>query len=198
MDQIMRRYARWLAAGLAAAAVFAVLITLAISAAPPGTLPPVKQTHEASIEQTRVAASLKPQPPPGPSPVPATIPAAQVPRRPAGAGNIVTDFVPPFPAMSHIITSMWYAETGGTRLIVYAGALRDDPGVQSSASQGVVIVVVQTMEGASLPGGGTYLAPGKTGPLRITDANGVRLVLQSDSGGLLYFDVSTRQFVSSQ
>jgi hypothetical protein len=189
-----RSLTRWLAAGLLAAAVFAALIALAIGASPPGAQPPAKQTLEASNEQTRVAASVKPQPPPGPSPIPATAVPAQVPRRPAGVGNIVTDFVPPFPAMSHVITSMWYADTGDTRLIAYAGALRDDPGAQATASQGVVIVVVQTIQGAGLPGGGTYLAPGKTGPLRIVDANGTRLVLQSDSGATLYFDVTTRQF----
>ena len=193
----MKRYARWLIAGLAAAAVFAALVALALSAAPPGTLPPAKQTLEASIEQTRVAASVKPQPPPGPTPVPATSAPAQVPRRSAGAGNIVTDFAPPFPAMSHVITSMWYADSGGTRLIVYAGALRDEPGAQAAASQGVVIVLAQTTQGDRLPGGGTYLAPGKTGPLHIADANGLRLVLQSDNGATLYFDVSTRQFASS-
>ena len=197
MNQVNKSSARWLAAGLIAAVVFAALITLAISAAPPGTEPPAKQTLEASIEQTRVAASVKPQPPPGPSPIPATAAPAPVPRRPAGAGNIVTDFVPPFPAMSHVITSMWYADSGGTRVIVYAGALRDEPGVQASASQGIVIVVVQTIQGASSSGGGTYTAPGKTGPLRITDANGERLVLQSDNGATLYFDVTTRQFASS-
>ena len=187
----------WLAAGLIAAFVFAALIALAIGASPPGTLPPVKQTLEASIEQTRVAASLKPQPPPGPSPVPAADTPAPIPRRPAGAGNIVTDFVPPFPAMTHIITSMWYAETGDTRLIVYAGALRDNPGAEASASQGVVIVVVQTLQGTGLPGGGTYPAPGKSGPLRIVDANGERLALQSENGATLYFDVPTHQFVST-
>jgi hypothetical protein len=99
--------------------------------------------------------------------------------------------------MSHVITSMWYAETGDTRLIAYAGALRDNPGTQVSASQGVVIIVVQTTQGAGLPGSGTYTSPGKTGPLRIVDANGERLVLESESGATLYFDVPTRQFVST-
>lgn len=188
---------RFLFAFLTAAIIFAALIALAISASPPGTYPPVKQTLEASAEQTRVAASSKPQPPPGPSPVPATISPALIPRHPAGVGNIVTDFVPPFPAMSHVITSMWYEDTAATRIIVYAGALRDNPGVEAPASQGVVIVVTQTMESAALPGGGTYLAPGKTGPLHIVDAIGGRLVLQSDNGAMLYFDVSTPQFVSS-
>ncbi len=188
---------RFLFAFLTATIIFATLIALAISASPPGTYPPAKQTLEASAEQTRVAASSKPQPPPGPSPVPATSAPASIPRHPAGTGNIVTDFVPPFPAMSHVITSMWYEDIGVTRIIVYAGALRDNPGADASASRGVVIVVVQTMEGAALPGGGTYLAPAKTGPLHIVDANGERLVLQSDNGAMLYFDVSTRQFTSS-
>ncbi len=187
---------RILVAVLAAVLIVAALFVLAQGSAPPG-YPPAKQTLEASIEQTRVAAQGKPQPPPGPSPVPATSTPAQVPRKPAGAGNIVTDFVPPFPAMSHLITSMWYEDEIDRRIVVYAGALRDSPGADSPASQGVVIVAVQTLEGAALPGGGTYLAPGKTGPLHIVGANGGRLVMQSDSGATLYFDVSTRQFVAS-
>lgn len=197
MNTRSKQLGRFFLAILVAATVFAAFIALAMSASPTGSYPPAKQTLEASAEQTRAAASSKPQPPPGPSPVPATSAPALIPRRPAGAGNIVTDFVPPFPAMSHVITSMWYEDTGATRIIVYAGALRDNPSVEASTSQGVVIVVVQTTEGAALPGGGTYLAPGKTGPLHIVDANGGRLVLQSDNGATLYFDVSTRQFASS-
>jgi hypothetical protein len=188
---------RILFAFLIAAIVFAALVVLVLSASPLGIYPSAKQTLEASTEQTRVAASRKPQPPPGPSPVPATSAPAQIPHKPAGAGNIVTDFVPPFPAMTHVITSMWYEDVSGKRIFVYAGALRDNPGTNSPASQGVVIVVVQTPEGGALPGGGTYLAPGKTGPLRIVGASGERLALKSDSGATLYFDVSTRAFVAS-
>ncbi len=185
-----------LLAALVALGIFATLVALVLSASPPG-YPPAKQTLEASVEQTRVASLKTPQPPPGPSPVPATSAPASVARRPAGAGNIVTDFVPPFPPMSYVITSLWYEDAGDQRIFVYAGALRDNPGETSSASQGVVIVVVQTLDGGALPGGGTYLAPGKTGPLHIVDANGERLALQSDSGARYYFDVPTRQFVAS-
>jgi hypothetical protein len=188
---------RILLAFLIAAIVFAVLVVLALSASPPGSYPPAKQTLEASVAQTRAAAQSQPQPPPGPSPAPATVTTMPAPRQPAGAGNIVTDFVPPFPAMTHVITTMWYEDASGKRIFVYAGALRDSPGTNSPASQGVVIVVVQTPEGGALPGGGTYLAPGKTGPLRIIGASGERLALKSDSGATLYFDVSTRQFVPS-
>lgn len=188
---------RILFAFLIAAIVFVALVVLVLSASPPGSYPPAKQTLEASIAQTRVAAQSKPQPPPGPSPVPANATTVPAPRRPAGAGNIVTDFVPPFPAMTHVITSLWYEDVSGKRIFVYAGALRDNPGTNSPASQGAVIVVVQTLEGGALPGGGTYRAPGKTGPLHIVDANEGRLVLQSDGGATLYFDVSTRAFVAS-
>ena len=187
---------RFLLAALAAAIVFAVLVVIALSASPPG-YPPAKRTLEASVEQTRVAALKTPQPPLGPSPAPVTTTPAPIPRRPAGAGNIVTDFVPPFPAMSYVITSLWYEDAGNQRIFVYAGALRDNPGTNAPASQGVVIVVVQTLDGGAQPGDGTYRAPGRTGPLRIVDANGERLALQSDSGARYYFDVATRQFVAS-
>jgi hypothetical protein len=184
-------------AGLAAALIVAVLFVLSAQGSAPPGYPPAKQTLEASIEQTRVAASRKPQPPPGPTPVPATSVPAPIERKPAGAGSIVTDFTPPFPAMSHVITSMWYEDEIDRRIIIYAGALRDSPGAESPASQGVVIVVVQMLEGAALSGGGTYPAPGKTGPLHIVGANGGRLVLESGNGAQFYFDASARQFVAS-
>ena len=187
---------RFILATLIAAIIFAVLVALVLSASPPG-YPPAKRTLEASVEQTRVAALKTPPPPPGPSPVPVTITPAPIPRRPAGAGNIVTDFVPPFPAMSYVITSLWYEDVGNQRIFVYAGALRDNPGANALASQGVVIVVVQTLDGGAQPGGGTYRAPGNAGPLRIVDAIGERLVLQSDGGARYYFDIPTRQFVAS-
>ncbi len=187
---------RFFLAAFVAVIIFATLVALVLSASPPG-YPPAKQTLEASVEQTRVASLKTPQPPPGPSPAQVTSAPAPIARHPAGAGNIVTDFVPPFPAMSYVITSLWYEDAADQRIFVYAGALRDSPGTNSPASQGVVIVGVQTLDGGALPGCGTYRAPGKTGPLRIVDANGTRLVLQSDSGARYYFDVPTRQFVAS-
>ncbi|MDE3090702.1 MAG: hypothetical protein KGJ80_15110 [Chloroflexota bacterium] len=191
------RRARFLLAGFAGALFVAALVVFNAQGSAPAGYPPVKQTYEASVDQTRAAALRLPQPPPRTLLPTAETSAAGIPRKASGAGWLVEDFAAPFPAMSHVITSMWYEETGGKRVVVYAGALRDQPAVSPSASQGVVIVVVQSLEGGVLPGGGTYLAPGKTGPLHIVSANDVRLVLQSESSAMLYFDVSGRQFVAS-
>ncbi|MCL4396236.1 MAG: hypothetical protein M1482_15780, partial [Chloroflexi bacterium] len=109
---------RLVLAGAGAVVVFAVLAALALSATPPGSMPPVKQTLQASAAQTRAAASSRPQPPRGPTPVPQPASPAPIARRAAGAGYLVSDFSPPFPAMSHVITSMWYEESGGQRTIV--------------------------------------------------------------------------------
>lgn len=187
--------------------IFALIITgiiltgvvVVVRSAPPVApgYPPVKQTYEAGVEQTRIAANNRPQPPPGPTPVPITPTPATIGRQPAGAGFIVDDFTPPFPAMSHIITSMWYQESANQRIIVYAGALRDNPGVSSQATQSVVIVELQTLDGKNLPGGGTYLAPQKAGAMKIVNAQGTRLILQAETGAMFYFDVMTRQFVAS-
>jgi hypothetical protein len=92
---------------------------------------------------------------------------------------------------------MWYEEIGDKRIIVYAGGLRDYPGVAPGASQGFVSIEVETLAGEELPGGGDYLTPTKAGPVRIIDAKRDRLVLRSDKGVTFYFDVPGRRFVSS-
>ena len=96
--------------------------------------------------------------------------------------------------MSHVITSMWYEESGNQRIIVYAGALRDEPGVTTAASQGVVIVQLETLDHAMLSGGGTFPTPIKSGAVTIVSARGERLTLQSVNSATFYFDVPTRQF----
>ncbi|MBI5034981.1 MAG: hypothetical protein HZB51_31020 [Chloroflexi bacterium] len=181
-------------------AIFAIVARGAPSAQAtpyPPNYPPAKQTFEASIQQTRTAASNRPQPPPGPTPVPITPTSAPIVRQPSGGGFIVADFVSPFPAMSHVITNMWYEENASQRSIVYAGGLRDEPGVTTAASQGVVIVQVETLDHEPLPGGGTFSTPTKVGVVTIVNARGERLMLQSINGTIFYFDVPTRQFVSS-
>ena len=42
-----------------------------------------------------------------------------------------------------------------------------------------------------------YLTPQQAGPVRVVGAEGERLVLQSTTGVIYYFDVPLRQFVSS-
>jgi hypothetical protein len=189
---------RWFGALFAAILVAVAFFTfVANSAQPP--YPPAKQTFEAGATQTRAAALSMPTPPPGPRP-PLTltaVPLGAPARRSAGAGWIVDDFSSPFPAMSHVITNMWYEETDGKRINVYAGALRDNPGISTEARQSVVVVLIQSIDGSILPGGGTYSAPAAAGPLDVADASKERLVLQAENGARFYFDVPTRAFVSS-
>jgi hypothetical protein len=197
---IPESFSRIFFANIVALLFIGALFAIVVRSAPPTLAtpyPPVKQTFEASVEQTRTAASNRPQPPAGPTPIPMTPTPAPIARQPSGSGFIVTDFVSPFPAMSHVITSMWYEENASQRIIVYAGALRDEPGVTTAASQGVVIVQVETLDHTSLPGGGTFPTPTQVGTVRIISARDERLTLQSVNGATFYFDVSTRQFVAS-
>jgi hypothetical protein len=193
------RTIKWTLAIFAAMIAVAGFFTLSANSATQTQYPPVKQTFEAGATQTRAAALTAPTPRVGARPPMAItpVPTAAIPHQPAGAGWIVQDVAPPFPAMSHMITNMWYAEINGTRVLIYAGALRDNPGVSEEARQSVVIVVVQSLAGTVLPGGGTFRAPALAGPLHITDAVNERIILQSDSGAKFYFDVPTRAFVPS-
>ncbi len=192
-----KRFSQIIFASVIALLFIGVVLALVARSAPPSGYPPVKQTYEASVEQTRTAASNRPQPPPGPTPIPITPTPALIARQPSGSGFIVTDFTSPFPAMSHVITSMWYEEISNQRIVVYAGALRDNPGVTIVATQGVVIVQFETLGHAPLPGGGTFPTPSQVGAVTIVTARDARLVLQSINGTLFYFDVPTRQFVST-
>jgi hypothetical protein len=193
-----RNIIRMVFALLGATAVVAVFFGLSARSAPPVGYPPVKQTIEAGLEQTRVAARKSPQPLVRRVQVAAGATSTpDAPRTPAGSGWIVQDFASPFPAMSHVITSMWYDEIGATRVIVFAGALRDNPGISLDASQSVVIVQVESLDGSILPGSGTWQASQRAGPLRIIDARSERLVLRAENGSTMYFDVPLRQFVSS-
>jgi hypothetical protein len=194
---ISKPFTQIILASIIAMLFIGVVFAVVARSAPPTNYPPAKQTYEAGVAQTQTAASNRPQPPTGPTPIPMTPTSASIARQPAGAGFIVTDFVSPFPAMSHVITSIWYEEIGNQRTIVYAGALRDNPGVTTAASQGVVIVQVETLDHAQLPGGGTFSTPLQVGAVRIVSARGERLTLQTISGATFYFDVPTRQFVSS-
>jgi len=197
---ISKQFTRMLFAVVVAMLLLGALFAIVARSAPPTLAtpyPPIKQTYEASVEQTRIAASNRPQPPAGTTPIPMTPTPASIARQAAGAGFIVNDFTSPFPAMSHVITSMWYEEIGNQRIVVYAGALRDEPGVTTAASQGVVIVQIETLDHTLVSGGGTFSTPSKVGAVTIVIARGERLTLQSINGTTLYFDLPTRQFVAS-
>ncbi len=98
----------------------------------------------------------------------------------------------------YLIENQWWETIGSHSIRVYAGAKRGD-GVNDLPKpwQGIVFVVVVGPDSTRLPGGGTYETPKKVGAVKIVDAQGQRLVLKAEDGTLFYFDVPTRQFVSS-
>src|ERR1051325_2826224 len=111
--------------------------------------------------------------------------------KPLGAGILFWGDPGPFPAMGYTIRNgAWLETSGGKKIVVYTGALRDDPGVTFDASQGIVIILIGGSEE-------TYKTSTQDGPVRIIDAQGERLVLKADNGKLFYFDVPSRQFVDS-
>lgn len=168
-------------------------------------LAPEKQTLEIRMQQTQAAAVLT-YPPPAKNPS-AGAPTFIAPTRPpvssqrqAGAGTIIEGGPSPFPALTFAIQNAWYEEVNGRRITVLAGARRGDGASEFPHPwQSVVIVSVQSLDGkTSFPAEGGVLEAGiKADELRILDARGERLVLLAQNGQTLYFDVPTRQYVSS-
>jgi hypothetical protein len=97
---------------------------------------------------------------------------------------------------SAVITSQWRDMVNGQRTYVYAGARQDTSGATPDTRQGLIVVDVYSTDFSNHLIT-FYNAPGSTGVLRITSANGYRLTLASQNGETLYFDVLTRQFVNS-
>jgi len=95
---------------------------------------------------------------------------------------------------SAVITSQWREIVNGQRCYVYAGAHRGTSGATPDTSHGLIIIDEYS---ADLSNHLTtwYDAPGTTGILQITGANGYRLTITGLSGETLYFDVLTRQFM---
>jgi hypothetical protein len=170
-------------------------------------LPPAKRTIAIRIETTR-AAALKETPstlitkviPASPTPFPTQVSA--VSQRSAGAGVIVESGQAPFPA-NYVFINQWYEKVNDRVIRVYAGAQRSDPSQGGKYLDkpwpGLVIVVVSTSDyKAYFPNeGGQYFTPVKSGAVSILDAIGERLVLSSENSTTFYFDVPTRQFISS-
>jgi hypothetical protein len=79
--------------------------------------------------------------------------------------------------------------------LVFAGARRDTSGATPDITHGIIVVQVYS---ADLHNKATvvYDAPGTTGILSISAADGNRLILTGQNGEILYFDVPTRLFVT--
>jgi hypothetical protein len=108
-----------------------------------------------------------------------------LPHRSAGNGTIVESGLAPFPASMYTFENRWFQKTPAGDLVVYAGGSRDDP------AQGVVAV---RLIGASLGPATVYRTPMRSGPVRVTSAEGQRLNLVTSAGTPLVFDVASRTF----
>ncbi|MEW5872837.1 MAG: hypothetical protein AB1894_26495 [Chloroflexota bacterium] len=104
--------------------------------------------------------------------------------RPTGFYRDV-DYVRYLEREAYIYEWLWTGKIGGSYTTVYTGYLRNDP------SQGVVYVLPENV-GSRLK----FLSPQKLGAITIIDYKGNLLVLATDQGYTLYFDVSARQFVN--
>jgi len=192
----------------------AVLLGLSVvggavsQAYPPPRLPPEKQSkqdRDASVRATALASPRRPVPhllPPTETPGPAPTPRV-------GIANIQMSVFRP----EAWIVNKWQGYLGGEYVAVDAGSLTRDP---SRASSGWSSRPRGTpparrspacppqpapVTGREPPAGPrlsteTYLAPGKTGALRITAEHNLRLTLTAEDGSVLVFDLTARRFVA--
>jgi len=92
----------------------------------------------------------------------------------------------PFSSMDFKITNAWQELVNGNYILIFAGSLANDP------NQGVLLLE------SDIPGdSGGYLTPRKNGTIRIVMVKGLRLVLETPTNDLFYFDVPARRFVNS-
>jgi len=157
---------------------------------PATTIPPY-ETREYALMQTQLAIFKITTPNAPPTGLPPTItPEPFVP------GINETSYAAYVNPQSAVITSQWRDMVNGQRTYVYAGARQDTSGATPDTRQGLIVVDAYSTD-FSNHFITFYNAPGSTGVLRISSANGYRLTLASQNGETLYYDVLTRQYVDS-
>lgn len=115
--------------------------------------------------------------------------AAQTPpRRQAG---IVAMRQGPFPPSTFLVRNFWQGPVGSDWILVYAGAAPSSPG--GPFTRGALRIYRETAD-LQLSEIGSYPAAPGVGPVTITAANGDELQLRSDNGGVLSFNLQTRQY----
>jgi hypothetical protein len=89
-----------------------------------------------------------------------------------------------------VMLNRWHGIVNGVPTIVFAGSPTNDP------EQGVVFIMRMSGERKSVSWS-SYPTPVRSGPVRILSAEGYRLILSTEAGDILYFDVPGDRFVSS-
>lgn len=177
--------------------VAAVTTTLPTASPRPGW-PPDKsagdQRNDASARALHTISAAYGIPTvPRDTPVPETTPyTVAVETRVAGAGILV-----PLSCNSELLYkayvisyNKWGERVGDHNILVCAGNKPMDQ------SQGAILVVAVSPSAGIVGGPDVYYTPTQDGWLKIVDAVGERLTLQSNNGTLFYFDVPTRQWVN--
>jgi hypothetical protein len=124
-----------------------------------------------------------------------------IPRRKAGIGTIIETGLAPFPSYL-TISNQWYTESGNKLMRVFAGAQRSDGAKELPKPwAGLVIIEVSSTKDLKtfFPNeGGSYYTPKKSGIVRIIDADGDKLVLLAENGDIFYFDLASRNFLTTE
>lgn len=182
-----RRLARPRLVALAAAGT--LVLSLAITAVATSQtpvdwrgLPSLKRAMEERAEQFRLQGQAN-RAPKDPVKAPAAPPQSDA----APPRGIIAEGQAPFSSQDAVIRNQWQDVVDGAWVHAYAGALASD------RSQGLVIVVRRPLDGSAITGD-RYLTPTKAGAVHFVTANGLQLVLRSQSGGQLTFDLPSGTF----
>jgi hypothetical protein len=148
-----------------------------------------------------------------PSPVGLSKPTPDIPKngaysslemaRPSGDGVILETNFSPLNS-DYRVKNQWYANFGDKFTIVFAGGQQietadRDKLLDDLSWPGVLVVNVTDSDGKILANeGGKYWTPVNAGPIRIVDAIGSKLTVVAKNGTAFVFDVSTRQFLSTE
>ena len=155
---------------------------------PEPTSGPVNVATQERVEST--PTTRLPTPTHSYSPTPQPLPTLA--GTPAGDGVITEQVGMPIEARTHLFIPSrhaWVTEQDHQRIIVYAGRAAGE------GNQGVVIVV---RSGTIWDPIGAWIeSPAQSGGLTIVGAVGDRLILSSEEGDRLYFDVPGGQFATS-
>jgi len=115
-------------------------------------------------------------------------------QRPAGAGRLIGGMWGVCGNQCYI-RNAWVEKTKDKFIVVYAarGAWRDPDPPQAQ----VVIAWLSLSDQKPIPGGGIFPAPIPAQSIVIVDAVGEQLVLRTNDGNTLAFDVPSQQFISA-
>jgi hypothetical protein len=195
----------YLVYGLAIRATAAAIVPTLPTVSP---IPRMEPTKQADFQLSDVwnraldmAVAMNP-PPPDDDPLHATTPVIRltpVPTFPksqrAVGGGILDDTPyqtgPPCDMVGP--TNRWTKQVEGTRIRVCAGQIRN---YQTSPGPGAILVEIWPANRPQPNPADVYQVPEQAGRIRITDVVGDVLTFQTNDGGLFYFDLAARQWVS--